>query len=169
MWCYLDGRRQIRKIWAFHTTISSSHNFTALQVAQAYLNNIYKLHGLPQQMISDRDKNFTSSVWQQLFKLIDTQFLMSSSYHPQTDGQTERFNHLETFLRCTVHSCPREWHTWLPLAEFWYNTAFHSLWVNPLSRCYMVIPQDTLVLVIWQLVLYRILRSGWLKGNFCQN
>jgi hypothetical protein len=70
---------------------------------------------------------FTSNFWQQLFTLSDTQLLMSSSYHPQTDGQTERVNQcLEAFLRCTVHSCPRYWHKWLPLAEFWYNTSYQS-------------------------------------------
>jgi hypothetical protein len=52
---------------------------------------------------------------------------MSTSYHPQTDGQTERVNQcLETYLRCFVHSCPHKWHHWLPMAEFWYNTTFHS-------------------------------------------
>ena len=91
------------------------------------MNNVYKLHGLPQQLISDRDRIFTSNIWQELFKLTDTQLIMSSSYHPQIDGQTERLNQcLENFLRCTVHSCPRQWHKWLPLAEYWYNTAFHS-------------------------------------------
>ncbi|XP_039778261.1 uncharacterized protein LOC120645545 [Panicum virgatum] len=107
--------------------IPLAHPFTALQVAQAYLSNIYKLHGLLDSIISDRDKIFTSKVWQELFILSDTQLLMSSSYHPQTDGQTERLNQcLETFLRCTVHSCPKQWFKWLPIAEFWYNTSFHS-------------------------------------------
>jgi hypothetical protein len=52
---------------------------------------------------------------------------MSSSYHPQTDGQTERPNQcLETYLRCLVHAKPKEWAKWLPLAMYWYNTSFHS-------------------------------------------
>jgi len=54
-----------------------AHPFTALQVAQLYLSNIYKLHGLPQTIISDRDRIFTSTVWQELFKLTDTQLAMS--------------------------------------------------------------------------------------------
>lgn len=89
--------------------ISLSHPYTAVQVAQAYFSNIYKLHGLPRAIISDRDRIFTSNFWQQLFSLTDTQLMMSSAYHPQTDGQTERLNQcLEGFLRCTVHSCPKE-------------------------------------------------------------
>ena len=104
-----------------------AHPYTALSVAQLYFNNIYKLHGLPKAIISDRDRIFTSSLRQELFKLSDTQLLMSSSYHPQTDGQTERLNQcLEAFLRCSVHSCPTQWNKWLPLAEYWYNTAFQT-------------------------------------------
>lgn len=52
---------------------------------------------------------------------------MSSSYHPQTDGQTERLNQcLETYLRCMVQACPTKWSQWLPLAEFWYKSTYHS-------------------------------------------
>jgi len=117
----------IDKFTKYAHFVPLSHPFTAMTVAQAYMHNIYKLHGLPQAIISDRDCIFTGRVWQELFKLSDTQLLMSSSYHPQTDGQTERLNQcLEAFLRCTMHSCPKQWSKWLSLAEFWYNTTFQS-------------------------------------------
>lgn len=64
---------------------------------------------------------------QSLFKLTDTQLHMSSSYHPQSDGQIERLNQcLEAFFRCIVQPCPKQWSKWLPLAEFWYNTSYHT-------------------------------------------
>ena len=72
----------IDKFTKYGHFIPLAHPFTALQVAQLYMDNVYKLHGLPQVLISDRDKIFTSSVWQSLFKLTDTQLHMSSSYHP---------------------------------------------------------------------------------------
>lgn len=104
-----------------------AHPFTAMDVAEAYMQFIHKLHGLPQSLISDRDRIFTSTLWTTLFRLAGTQLRMSSSYHPQTDGQTERVNQcLETFLRCFVHACPSQWSKWLALAEYWYNTSFHS-------------------------------------------
>jgi ribosomal protein L21E len=91
------------------------------------MNNIFKLHGLPQAIVSDKDKIFTSNLWRELFKLLGTELHMSSAYHPQFDGQSERVNQcLETYLRCFVHSCPTKWSSWLALAEFWYNTSFHS-------------------------------------------
>ena len=117
----------IDKFTKYGHFIPMSHPFTALTVAQLFINHVYKLHGLPQIIISDRDRVFTSSLWQELFKLTDTTLNMSSSYHPQTDGQTERLNQcLETYLRCMVHACPKKWSHWLALAEFWYNTTFHS-------------------------------------------
>jgi hypothetical protein len=56
------------------------------------MNQVYKLHGLPKALISDRDEIFTSNIWKELFKLLKVGMLMSSAYHPQTDGQTERVN-----------------------------------------------------------------------------
>jgi hypothetical protein len=64
-----------------------THPFTALQIAQLFLNQVYKLHGLPKAIISDRDRVFTSAIWHQLFKLSDTKLMMRSSYHPQIDGK----------------------------------------------------------------------------------
>ena len=99
----------IDKFTKYAHFVPLAHPSTALQVAQHYIDYVYKLHGLPQALISDRDRIFTSSVWHNLFKLSDTKLLMSSSYHPQTDGQTERLNQcLETFLMCAVSSCPKQ-------------------------------------------------------------
>ncbi|CAN6225874.1 unnamed protein product [Urochloa humidicola] len=107
--------------------IRMKHPFTALSVAQVYFENVYKLHGMPKAMVSDRDRIFTSQWWQELFKLTGTSLKMSSAYHPQSDGQTERVNQcLETYLRCFIQACPSKWSEWLSLAEFWYNTNFHS-------------------------------------------
>jgi hypothetical protein len=63
---------------------------------------------------------------------------MSTAYHPQMDGQTERVNQcLETFLRCFVSACPRKWKSWLALVEFWYNSSFHSaIGQSPLEALY---------------------------------
>jgi len=103
------------------------HPFTALQAAKLFLNSVYRLHGLPSSIISDRDRIFTSQLWQELFRLAGVSLKMSSTYHPQTDGQTERVNQcLETFLRCFVSSTPTKWIDWIYLAEYWYNTSWHS-------------------------------------------
>ncbi|KAK9175296.1 hypothetical protein WN944_027302 [Citrus x changshan-huyou] len=103
-----------------------SHPYTALDVAQLFLDNVYKLHGLPNSIVSNRDKVFTSTFWQSLFSLLNVNLLMSTAYHPQTDGQIEVVNKcLEQYLRCMTGDRPKEWVKWLPLAEWWYNTSYH--------------------------------------------
>lgn len=68
---------------------------------------------------------------------------LSTAYHPQTDGQTERLNQcLETYLRCFVHTCPTKWKQWLSLAEFWYNSSIHSaLGTTPFQALYGYSPR----------------------------
>jgi hypothetical protein len=117
----------IDKLTKYAHFLCLSHPYTAITVAQTFLAHVYKLHGMPSVIISDRDKIFTNAFWQELFKLTNTTLNMSPTYHPQTDGQTEILNQcLETYLRCMVQSCPNKWAQWIPLAEFWYNSIFHS-------------------------------------------
>nr|GEV63706.1 hypothetical protein [Tanacetum cinerariifolium] len=79
------------------------------------------------RLISDRDKVFMSLFWQSLFKMLQVELKMSTAYHPQTDGQTKVVNKcLECYLRCMTGESPKEWTLWLPLAEYWYNTNYHS-------------------------------------------
>ena len=68
------------------------HPYSALTVARVLYDGVVKLHGLPQTMVSDRDKVFTSNVWTEMFKLVGVKLLFSTAYHPQMDGQTERVN-----------------------------------------------------------------------------
>ena len=70
--------------------LALAHPFTAAGVAKLFFDNIYKLHGLPDSIVSDRDKIFTSLFWQELFKLVKVSLRLSTSYHPQTDRQFER-------------------------------------------------------------------------------
>jgi len=118
--------------------IPLSHPFTALTVAHAFMDHIYKLHGMPFSIVTDRDRIFTSHLWQELFKLSGTKLKMSSAYHPQSNGQTEHVNQcLETYLRCFVHACPSQWSSWLSLSEYWYNTCYHSsIQITPFKALY---------------------------------
>lgn len=72
--------------------IPLSHPYTALSVAQAYLDNVFKLHGMPKDVVSDREPTFLSEVWKELFRVHGVDLKRSTAYHPQTDGQTEATN-----------------------------------------------------------------------------
>jgi hypothetical protein len=110
-----------------------SHPYFVETVAQAFIDHVVKLHGPPLFIVSDRDRIFTSAMWKSIFKSLKVQLRFSSSYHPQSDGQTERVNQcLATYLRCMTFAEPKKWLSWLSLAEFWYNTCFHtSLQLTP--------------------------------------
>jgi transposase InsO family protein len=75
------------------------HPYFAAPVAKVFLDQVYKLHGMPQSIVSDRDPVFTSNFWKELFSLAKVQLRLSTAYHPQSDGQTERVNQcVETFF-----------------------------------------------------------------------
>jgi hypothetical protein len=99
----------------------------AEDVAPLFIEHVVKLHGLPQTIVSDRDSKFTSVFWQTVCELWGIKQAMSSSFHPQTDGQTERVNRmLEEYLRQYV--CPKQddWDKYLPMAEFALNDSYQS-------------------------------------------
>jgi hypothetical protein len=103
------------------------HLFTTSTVAQIFMDHVFKLHGMPHSIVSDRDPTFTSNFWQELYKIQGTELHLNTNYHPQTDGQTKVFNKfLETYLRCFASEKQNQWTQWLPLVEWWYNTSYHT-------------------------------------------
>lgn len=132
--------------------VSPSHPYTAQQVVDVFMENVFKLHGLPTVILTDRDPIFTSTIWQAMFKALKIQLHLSSAYHPQSDGQTERVNQsngqtervnqcLENYLRCMCFTSPTRWHHWLYLAEWLYNTTYHtSLKMTPFQALYGFLP-----------------------------
>lgn len=117
----------VDKLSKYAHFIPLRHPYTATKVADAFVDHVYKLHGMPQSLISDRDPIFTSQFWQTVFRATGTQLRMSTANHPETDGQTERVNQsLECYLRCFISAHPHHWSKWLSLCEFWYNTNWHS-------------------------------------------
>lgn len=107
--------------------LSLSHPYTTQEVAKVFLDQVVKIHGVPRTIISDRDKVFTSLMWQSLLKSLGSKLSMSSACHPQTDGQIERVNQcLENYLRCLCFHHPMSWHKWLSLAQWWCNSSHHT-------------------------------------------
>ena len=107
--------------------IATQTNATAQQIAQIYQDRVFALHGLPDDIVSDRDSKFTSAFWKNLHKLLGTNINMSTAFHPQTDGQTERMNSImEDMLRHYVNPDQQNWDLILSLAEFCMNNCFKS-------------------------------------------
>jgi len=94
-------------------------DYDSHKVDDVFMNNVVKLHGMPTSFVSVRDKVFTSSFWEHLFKLQETTLATSSAYHPQTGGKSEAINKcLKMYLRCLTTHIPYKWSRALPWAEY---------------------------------------------------
>ncbi|GKA19633.1 putative reverse transcriptase domain-containing protein [Tanacetum coccineum] len=121
----------------------------AVNVAQLFFRDVYRLHGLPSSIVSDRDTRFLSHFWRSLWKMVNTQLNFSSAYHPQTDGQTEVVNRsLGNLLRCLVGDHVKAWDQKLCQAEFAHNHAVNrSTGFSPFQVVYSAQPRGPLDLM----------------------
>ncbi|KAG2802927.1 hypothetical protein PC113_g15957 [Phytophthora cactorum] len=100
---------------------------TAAQTARLFVDMVFKHHGMPLDIVSDRDPRFTARFWQEVFTLLGTQLSMSTADHPQTDGQTERVNRVLGDLSKSYAHSFQQWSDCLPMAEFAINNSVHAL------------------------------------------
>jgi hypothetical protein len=110
----------------------------AIDIAQVFMKEIFRLHGMPKEIVSDRDMKFTSNFWKSLMVGLETKLFFSIAYHPQTDRQIERVNQiLEYMLRMHVMHQPKKWEDYLPLVEFAYNNNYQAfLKMSPFEVLY---------------------------------
>lgn len=121
---YMGGGWLNYKIWSLCGVSSSVYNFDR---GPSLLNHIFKFHGPPDIIVSNRDKVFVSVFCQELFTRPRTRLHFSTAYHLQTDGQMEAlYKCLENYLRRMRRDRPKDWTCWLPLVEWWYNSTLHS-------------------------------------------
>ena len=120
IWVIVDRLMKSAHFLAVKTT------YTVAQYAQMYLDSIVALHGVPVSIVSDRGPQFTSRFWQKLQEALGTKLDFSTTFHPQTDGQSERtIQTLEDMLRMCVMDFGGSWEKYLPLVEFAYNNSYH--------------------------------------------
>jgi transposase InsO family protein len=104
-----------------HTTTS------ARGLAALFRDHVWKLHGLPETALSDRGPQFAAEFMRELNDILGIQTKLSTAYHPQTDGQTERVNlEIEQYLRMFVSHRQNNWPEWIACAEFVYNNKVHT-------------------------------------------
>ncbi|KAI3809549.1 hypothetical protein L1987_25526 [Smallanthus sonchifolius] len=121
-------------IWVIVDRLTKSAHFLPIKetdktekLAKLYIKEIVARHGVPISIISDRDSRFVSRIWKSLQEAMGIRLDMSTAYHPQTDGQSERtIQTLEDMLRACVIDFGGNWDTHLPLAEFSYNSSYHT-------------------------------------------
>ena len=106
---------------------ATTTNVTAKDTARIFRHEIFRLHGLPRQIVSDRDTRFTSHFWKEVMSLLGVEQALSTAYHPQTDGQTERTNRiLEDMLRHYVNPLLNDWDEHLDAIEFAVNNVWQE-------------------------------------------
>ncbi|KAJ0494407.1 putative nucleotidyltransferase, Ribonuclease H [Helianthus annuus] len=124
-------------IWVIVDRLTKSAHFLPIRekdstekLAKIYLREIVARHGVPLSIISDRDGRFISRIWQSFQKAFGSQLNLSTTFHPQTDDQSERtIQTLEDMLRACVMDLGGNWDTHLPLVEFSYNNSYHTITV----------------------------------------
>ena len=118
-----DGILVIIDMFTKATTLEPiKFTYGTSEIAEVFFKRIISRQGLPIKIISDRDTCFTGEFWRSLFKMVGTEIALSTAFHPQSDGQTERTNRtLETILRNQVNATQDNWDKLLPMAEFAIN------------------------------------------------
>lgn len=107
--------------------IPTTKRCTSAELAELLLDVVVAQYGVPQGIVSDRGSVFTSAFWSEFCYAAKVKRRLSTAFHPQTDGQTERQNQtLEQFLRCYTTDKQENWAAWLPVAEFAYNNSAHQ-------------------------------------------
>jgi len=107
--------------------IPTTEKTSAERLARLFRDNVWKLHGLPKSIISDRGPQFAAGLMRELNEMLGIKSKLSTAFHPQTDGQTERINQeLEQYLRMFIDHRQEQWPEWLETAEFVYNNKAHS-------------------------------------------
>ncbi|GJZ85634.1 putative reverse transcriptase domain-containing protein [Tanacetum coccineum] len=132
-------------IWVIVDRLTKSAHFLPMRetdpmdkLARLYLKEVVTRHGIPVSIICDRDPHFTSNFWRSFQKAMGTRLDMSTAYHPETDGQSERtIQTLEDMLRACVIDFGNGWEGHLLLIEFSYNNSYHaSIKAAPLEALY---------------------------------
>jgi len=107
--------------------IPTTEKTSAEKLARLFRDNVWKLHGLPESIISDRGPQFAARLMKELNGMLGIKSKLSTAFHPQTDGQTDRVNQeLEQYLRMFIDHRQEQWPEWLGTAEFAYNNKAHS-------------------------------------------
>lgn len=140
-------------------------DWSASQVAELFFQEVFRLHSLPRTIVRDRDSKFLSTFWQELLRLTGMKLTPSTSYHPQTDGQTEIVNKwVEGYLRSYVARQQRAWVKWLYLGEYCYNSSYHmSIQMSPFRALYGSKPMSFVDLVLQDSKVP--LARDWIQGQ----